>query len=130
MPAQNSVEAVLNFDAEARVESLRILPVGSSAEREHAAQCFAFEMLRCFISSGMTSTEFDNQTNEEWDARQAMCDEMARHIVTAKVYLLTPDECGAAADRGGNFYQMGYTEYLATGDPADHVFFYRLGGMG
>lgn len=129
MPATNSIEAVLDFDRDARVESLRIIQENWTADREHAAQCFAMEMLRCFLGTGMTSQEFDNQTNEEWDARQAMCDAMARHNVRAKVYLLTPDECGAAADRGGNFYQVGYTQYLATGDPGDHVFFTRLGGM-
>jgi len=129
VPAQNSTELILNYDAEARVESLRILPANDTDEREHAAQVLAFEMLRCFLGSGMTYEQFDNQTNEEWAARLAMCDEMARHNVAAKVYLLTPDECDAAANRGGNFYQIGYLEYLATGDPGDHVFFYRLGGM-
>lgn len=109
------------------ISSADLLGASEPASHEWAAQCVAFETLRTLIVSLITVEEYNNLTDEEWQAVVDQSAERANLIPGPPVNQLSENEKMGAGNLGGNYFEHTYDVIMAN--QQDPVSFTRLGGV-
>ena len=129
MAITNNIDLVNHYDGNFQIVSIRVLPNEAPHSDEHAAQCIAIEVLRELLASGLTVQQYNDLTEEAWQA-------LAQPgIVRAGLNVNAPGPALSIADKnsgmnlGGNYFEHGYAAQIETVTADNKVQFTRIGGI-
>lgn len=125
-----NIEAINAYDANQQLDTTNVLALESPHDDEHAAQCVVFEMLRELMATGMTPAQYNDMSQDDYDAAVQRAVYRAALNVNAPV-MSSLDNYGreAAANIGGNYFEHGYAALLNAMAPSERIRFTRLGGL-
>lgn len=124
---QTNNDLVNSYDNNSTVTSARILSANDPIQEEFPCQCMAIETLRGLIATGMTLDDWNNISNEDWQAIQDAAWERAKLNINAKVAAMTQQHRDAAGNMGGNYFERGYTAVMAGVQNSEKGTFTRQG---
>lgn len=125
----SNVDLLNTYDRNALVTSTRVLGGDASDAQEHAAQCLAFEMLRELLASGLTVRQYNDMTDEAWEKLCMVAKTRAALNINAPVAKLTPNQCDAACNIGGNYFEHGYQFIMDGISQENKMTLTRVGGV-
>ena len=86
-------------------------------------------MLRTLLGTGMTAQQYNDMTDEAYQAAVDESVKRAKLNINAPVSALDSYQIAAAANIGGNYFEHGYVALMAGIQAADKIQFTRIGGL-